>query len=229
MNKAMALSVSLAIFAAGCATPAEVIVSSDYSAQHVKRVALVDFTDFPQMVGSGDIAAGIFEKYLLQAGYQSVDRNQVQAVMREQNLQIYDNSDSQTLAKLAKALNVDALAFGQVNDYSDSQEQTVVESVPVEQSDPIFGKNVEITRANGAEMKSVQDVVTGYSTTESEQTVQDTETTPAHVALSVRLVSGNDGEVLWSASSSSSALHLTDATELASSKLMKAVKDEIKE
>lgn len=228
MNKRTRWIMIAALLLGGCAPPAIVFLSPHYSSGKIKRVALVDFEDYSSMAGSGDITAGIFEKYLILGGYTFIDRNQVAAVMREQNLQVSDNSDAETLSKLGKSLGVDALAFGQVNDFTDSQDQTVMENVPMEQSVPIYGKVVTEANNGPNQVKTVQDVVSGYSTVEGEQSVQETETTPARVAISVRLVDAQGGEVLWSASSAANGIHLTDAVEAASTKLMDAVRGQLK-
>jgi hypothetical protein len=229
MNKRLAGIVLAAALLGGCAPPAIVFLNPHYSAAKVKKVALVDFEDYPGVAGSGDITAGIFEKYLLLGGYTFIDRNQVVAVMREQNLQVSDNSDSETLSKLGKYLGVDALAFGQVNDYTDSQDQTVTENVPMEQSEPVYGKVVMEQTNGNTQVKTVQDVAVGYDTVEGEQSVQETETTPARVAISVRLVDIQGGEVLWSASAAGHGLHLDSAAEQASTNLMDTVKDQTKD
>jgi hypothetical protein len=229
MNKRLlATLLGLAALMAGCAPPAVVFLSAQYQGAKVKRVALVDFGDYPGVAGSGDISAGIFEKYLLLSGYTFVDRNQVLAVMSQQNLQVSGSSDPDTLKRLGQALNVDALAFGQVNDFTDTQSQTVMTSVPIEQSSPVYGKMVTVQGHGESRTKTIQDVAVGYDTVESEQPVQETETDPARVALSVRLVDAQSGEVLWSASASSDGNHLSDAAELASAKLMQGVAAQIK-
>ncbi|HEX4048321.1 MAG TPA: hypothetical protein VH309_10830 [Elusimicrobiota bacterium] len=184
---------------AACAPSAVVVVSPDYQAANVKSVAVSSFSDFPGAPGSGDLAATAFEKYLLQAGYRVVDASQA-----------------------------DAVAIGAVTDYSGASDQTVMVDVPQEQTDPVYGQVVTTQRVGGARVQSTENVVTGYSTTETDQVVPETETVPAHVALSVRLVNAKTNELLWSASSSASGDDLPSATESASSSAMQAVIKKLK-
>ncbi|HXB96859.1 MAG TPA: hypothetical protein VNZ54_02325, partial [bacterium] len=138
-----------ALALAGCAPPAVVFLSPHYSQLKVKQVALVNFQDSPTAPGSGQVAASIFEKYLLLGGYGLADRSQVQTVLDEDSAPLSGNVNLDTLHALAQKLGVDAVAMGQVTDYSDVSDRTVMEDMPLEQSSPILGHTSVSQDVNG--------------------------------------------------------------------------------
>lgn len=217
-----------AFFASACAPPALVFLNAHYDPGRYTKVALVDFEDHPTMVGSGKIADGIFEKYLFLSNYGVVDSRQVSAVFQSMGIQASDNLDLDTLRLLGKKLDVEALIFGQVTDYTDTTDKTVVENVTLEQSSPLYAQVETVQNGQNGVVKTRQDVVTGYALSSVDQPVQQTETVDAHVGLSVRMVDVESGEIVWSASTSASGAHLNDATEAASAQIMHALESSIK-
>jgi hypothetical protein len=207
----------------GCVPPAVVFLSPHYQGAKIRQVALVNFLDHPAAPGSGQVAASIFEKYLLLGGYGLADRSQVQTVLDQDSSPLSGNVDLDTLHALAKKLGVDAVAMGQVTDYSDASDRTVMEDMPLEQTSPILGRQSVEQQVNGVRVRTETDVVTGYATSTTDVPVQSVQTIEAHVGLSVRLVDSQTGEVLWSGSASADAPHLHAAVEEASSTLMQAV------
>jgi hypothetical protein len=212
----------------GCATPAVVMISTAYNPAQVKRVALVSFRDFPGSAGSGGLASDTFEKYLLWGGYGLVERRQVQQLLSEQSLQATDAIDPATIKSMGKILGVDALALGSLTDYTGSRDQTVMVDEPQEQSDPVYGTVTTVQRSGDTRIRSTQQVVTGYATTTTDTIVPETQTVPAHAALTVRLVSVETGEILWEGSADSDGVDLNAATEQASAKIMQAVVQKLK-
>jgi Curli production assembly/transport component CsgG len=224
----MALLV-LAALCSACAPPAVVFLNSHYNPQQVQKVALFDFEDYPGMAGSGKIAAGIFEKYLFLSKYSVVDRRQVQATLAELGIQPTDNLDLYAIRSVGAKLGVDALVFGQVTDFTDTTDRTVVEAMTLEQSSPLYSQVETVQAAQGGGLvKTRQDVLTGYAVSSVDQPVQQTETVDAHVGFSLRMVDVHTGELLWSASSSASGSHLDDAAEQVSSQIISALEASIK-
>jgi hypothetical protein len=212
----------------GCSSPAVVFIASDYNPSHVRRVALLNIADYPDAPGSGEIAASTFEKYLLPAGYSLIERRQVAEILQEQSLNLSGAIDPAAIKSIGKILGVDAVILGNLTEFSNVREQTVMVDIPQEQSDPIYGQTVTVQRNGDSVVKTVQPVITGYNYTQTDQAVPETETLPAHVGMSVRLVDVQTGEVLWISSASSDGVDLTAATEQASSKIMQAVIKQIK-
>jgi hypothetical protein len=219
---------SLALGLSACVPPAIVFLNPHYDPQAIKRVALIDMEDFPAMQGSGKIAAGLFEKYLFLGGYSVLESRQVNAAMEQASLPSSSSLTLTQIQQLGTLLGVDALAFGQLTDFSDSSDKTVIVDMPLEQSSPIYGKVVTVQHSPDGVVKTEQDVVTGYSSTTTDAPIQQTETVYAHVGMSMRLVDAHTGEVLWSASTSGTGQHLNDATEAASAQIMRAVSAQLK-
>ncbi|MDE2489702.1 MAG: hypothetical protein KGM24_02565 [Elusimicrobia bacterium] len=223
MTKRGAIVLLAAVFAAACAPPAAVLVSRSYDPGRVRTVALVSFSDYPGAPGSGAIAAGTFDKYLLLPGYQLIERRQVDALLREQAFDVSGAVDPSQIRRLGKLLGADALAFGTLTDYSAPGQQTELVNTPLENTNPIYGQVVSTRKDHGARITTIQNVVTGYSTTRRDAIVPQTYDIPAHAALAVRLVDVKTGTVLWSASASAVGSDLASALESASAQAMHAV------
>lgn len=197
-----------------------VVISPNYDSTQVQRVALIGFVDYPGIVGSGEITASIFEKYLLISGYTVVERRQVNEILKEQALQLSGALEQSTLRKIGRLLNVDALVIGSINDYTDPREQTVMVDIPLAHSTPIYGKVETVQKKGDTTIKTTENVITGYNFSTSSRIVPRVEQIPAHVGLSVRLVNIETSEVLWSASATAEGEFLSEATEIASSQIM---------
>lgn len=219
---------ALAWALAACASPAVVFVGRGYDPARVRRVALVGFQDFSGLSGSGEIAAATFEKYLLLGNYNLVERRRVNEIIKEQGFGASGAVDPATIRKLGKLLGVDALVLGSLTDFSNVREHTVMVDVPLEQSEPIYGRVVTTQQSGDTTVRTVQKVVTGYSYVQTNQLVPETQTVPARVGLSVRLVDVESGSILWSGSGSSEGDNLASAAEEASSKIMQAVLKQLK-
>jgi hypothetical protein len=226
-----ATRVLLPLLAAGlaaCAATAVVFVSHTYDPQHVRRVAVLSFTDYPGAQGSGELAAGTLEKYLLWADYSLIERRQVQQVLNEQSFQVSDAVDPATISKVGKILGVDALVLGGLTDFTNTREQTVMVDEPQENTTPLYGTIETTQRAGATVVRTTQQVVTGYQTSATDQVVPEVETFPAHVGMSVRLVDVATAELLWSASAASDGADPASATEQASAALMQGVVAQLK-
>ncbi|MDE2143131.1 MAG: hypothetical protein KGJ84_12045 [Elusimicrobia bacterium] len=231
MTSRARLLLSLLLAAAtlsSCAPAAVVVVSSAYDPAVTRRVALVSFDDYPGTPGSGEIAAGIFDKYLLLGGYRLMERRQVVQVLREHAFELSGSFDRNQVRALGKLLGVDALAFGSLTDFTDARQQTSLVDMPLENTNPIYGQVVTVQKNRGTRVTTIQNVVTGYSTTRTSAVMPQTMTLPAHVGLSMRLVDARTAEVLWSASASSSGSDLPSAAEEAAASAMRAVAAQLK-
>jgi len=216
------LGLASAVLAA-CGSPAVVLVSPDYNPAQVRRVALAGFADFPGAAGSGEMAAGAFEKYLLLAGYRLVERRQAVSLLRERDLQLSDDVDPGRVKDAGRILGVDALVFGSLTDFKSASEQTVMVDMPHDEVDPLYGQISTTRRVGDARVTTVQNVVTGYATTRTDVVVPQTQFLPASAGVSARLVDARSGEVLWSVSAAGDGDSLGAALETASSRAMQAV------
>jgi len=180
--------VPLALLAA-CATPNVAYnPRADFSA--IKRVAVITFSG-PQ----GDTAADLMTQSLVAHGADVVERQRLDAVMKEQSLTATSSFDPATAKELGKILGVDALFIG-----------TVAESTP--QSSYLV---------SGAQNPIVANVTqVGNGTVYSGGSVlgmpnSQILSTTANVALISRMVDVQTGTILWSASMSYEGFDLTSA------------------
>jgi TolB-like protein len=203
----------------GCATPAVVFVSPDYNPQQLKRVAIMDFDDFPGQSGTGPLVSDIFGKYLISSPFQLIERSEVDKILQAQNISASEASNPAQTEAVGKVLGVNAVVLGSLSEFSNTSEQTVMVDIPQEQTDPVLG---EIYTRHGPVMG-----VTGYTTTVTDQSVPETETLPARVGISARMVDVKTGAVLWSGSSSADGMNLSSAAEDASSSLVQALQKAI--
>lgn len=223
--------VLLSLLAGGlsaCAPRAVVVVSGAYEPARIQRVALTALADYSGAAGSGAIASDTLEKYLLGTGYRLVERRQAEQILREHNFSLSGVVDQSQIKEIGRLLGVDALVLGSVTDYTSSRDHTVLVDMPLEQTDPIYSQVVTTKREGDARVRTTENVVTGYAVTRTSQVLPLTQTLPAQVALAVRLVDVQTGEVLWSASSSADGSTLTLALEDASSSAMKEVTKQLK-
>ena len=213
----------------GCATPAVVMVSSNYKPQEIKRAAFVGFDDYPGQQGSGALVADAFEKYLLKGPYPLVARSEADQALTQQHLTLGTAANTKHLATLGAALNVDAVILGSVAEYTNTSEQTVMVNEPQEESDPIIGEVVTRQRQRGQVVTTRQPVVTGYVTSYTNQIVPETQTLPARVGINVRMVRIKGGEVLWSGSGMGDGMTLSAAAEDAAQRVMNTLEKKLRE
>jgi len=207
----------------GCASRAIVFINPNYITQHVSQVTVLAFADFPGQQGSGAIVTDIFEKYLFNLKYNVVDPTQAQQALNTQPANS-TGLDAQALAALGKTLNVDAVVTGTVSEMTNASEQTVMVDMPQEDTEPVYQQTVVQGRHGQVRTVTQQ---TGVQTVYSDQTVPETETLPARVGLSVRLVSTKNGELLWSGSGTADGLDISNAAEVAAAKIIQALQKKL--
>lgn len=176
--KKLILMLTAPLLLAACATP-KVAVNprADFSA--IKRVAVLSFSG-----SQGDLAADILTQSLMERGADVVERQRLDAVMKEQSLSASSAFDPATAKQLGRLLGVDALFVG-----------TVAQNTP--QSSYIV-TNAKVNIGSGVTQVS-------NGTVYSEGTVMgmpDSQilSTTANVSLISRMVDVQTGSILWSAS-----------------------------
>jgi hypothetical protein len=107
---------------AGCAT-AKVAVNEHADFSRIHRVTVATFGG-----PSGDVAADLLTQDLLDHGADVVERQRLDAVLREQNLAGQNILDSDTVKKVGKILGVDAIFVGTVATNVPSQSYIVTSS-----------------------------------------------------------------------------------------------------
>ncbi len=165
-------------FLAACATP-KVAFNPRADFSSIKRVAVLSFTGT-----KGDLAADLMTQSLIEHGADVIERQHLDAVMKEQSLTASSAFDPATAKQLGKLLGVDALFVG-----------TVAESTP--QSSYIVSqsqnpRSTTITQVSGGNVYS-EGAVMGMPNSQLLSTT-------ANVSLVSRMVDVQTGSILWSAS-----------------------------
>ncbi|PKM97638.1 MAG: hypothetical protein CVU79_07320 [Elusimicrobia bacterium HGW-Elusimicrobia-3] len=176
MKKQLLLPVLLLL--AACAAPRVAVnPRSDFSS--VKRVAVISFSG-----PSGELAADLMTQSLLMHGADVVERQRLDAVLREQSLADSGSFDPATAKQLGKLLGVDALFVGTV------AESTPQSSYIVSQSDN--PRHTSMTQVSGGTVYSEGSVM-GMPNSQLLSTT-------ANVSLLSRMVDVQTGSIMWSAS-----------------------------
>lgn len=217
----MSLFAAAALVLGACAT-ATVAIKTDFDFTRVKRVAVMGFADHPAQPGSGESLSGAFEVELLAAGYNLVERSQVDKVLREKKLSAGDAKAAKIVGKL---LGVDALLFGRITDFHEPRETIRHADVVDVSQDPIYvRKNRTVRNADGTSATTEETVLTGYRTTRVVRREPRAITTYGRLGVSARLVYVPTGEVLWSGSDAGSVYTFEESARSVAGSILKAVK-----
>jgi hypothetical protein len=117
----------------------------------------------------------------------------------------------------------DAIITGSISELTDTSEQTVLVDVPQEVTTPVY-QDVVVQGRRGQFAVNEQ---VGTQTTETDQSVPETEVLPARAGLNVRMVSAKSGELLWSGSASADGMDISSAAEAVASKIVDALQKEL--
>jgi len=171
------LLLPLLFLLAACAAP-KVAFNPRADFTSVKRVAVLSFSG-----PKGDLAADLMTQSLLENGADVIERQRLDAVMREQSLTASSAFDPSTARQLGRLLGVDALFVG-----------TVAESTP--QSSYIVSQSANpqsnVTQVSGGTIYSEGSVL-GMPNSQLLSTT-------ANVSLLSRMVDVQTGSIMWSAS-----------------------------
>ncbi|MHB2025250.1 MAG: CsgG/HfaB family protein [Elusimicrobiota bacterium] len=208
------------LLVAACANnpPPFVYVSPAYNPAQTRNVAVVGFKDYPGSPGSGDLVSSVFQSYILSLNYNLIERQQVQSVLNEQSFDLSGNVNIGTIEQMGKLLGADALILGSITSYADASEQTIMVDVPQENFAPVFGGGAAIGPFGAYAATSG---VIPYETTTS---IPETQTLPAQIGISARLVSVKTGSVLWSGAAVRDGSNISAAAQNAS----RAIVDDLK-
>ncbi len=180
---------SLALLAA-CVTPARVAVNPRADFSTIKRVAVLPFSG-----PKGDLAADMLTQSLILHGADVIERQRLDAVLKEQSLSSSTSFDSATAKQLGKLLGVDAIFVG-----------TVGESTP-QASYLVSGSNnpivTNVTQVSGSYVYSGGSVM-GMPNSQILSTT-------ANVSLISRMVDVQTGSIMWSASMSYEGFDISSA------------------
>lgn len=178
MKKLRLTLIAAPLLLAACATPKVAInPRADFTA--IKRVAVLSFNG-----AQGDLAADLMTQSLMEHGADVIERQHLDAVMKEQSLTSSSAFDPATARQLGRLLGVDALFVGTV------AQSTPQSSYIVTNSKVNIGSGV--TQVNNGTVYSEGSVLG----------MPDSQilSTTANVSLVSRMVDVQTGSILWSAS-----------------------------
>jgi len=102
----------VSLFLGSCASQS-VFLKKGYDFSQVRRIAVIQFKDPTSTGSTGSMVSQLFMKYFLESGYNVVERDELDAIMREKQL-----SDSNLLnpdtVKQFKLSGIDAIVTGTV-------------------------------------------------------------------------------------------------------------------
>ncbi len=107
------LFVFLGIMLSSCGSTATIVMKQNYDFSKIKRIAVIDFKDSPNYPNSGSIVSELFAKYLLMTGFNIIEREQMDTLLREHNLQLTNLMDPETITQF-KLLGIDAIVTGSI-------------------------------------------------------------------------------------------------------------------
>lgn len=179
-NIRILLALPVLALPAACVTPRVAVnPRADFSA--IKRVAVLPFNG-----PKGELAADMLTQSLMARGADVVERQRLDAVLKEQALSASTSFDSTTAKLLGKILGVDAIFVGTVG------ESTPQASYLISGSDSPIVANV--TRVSGSSVHSGGSVPGMHNS--------QIFSTTANVSLVSRMVDVPTGSIMWSASMS---------------------------
>ncbi len=223
MNKRLGLYLALFLGLTGCASNL-VTVNKTYDHSKIKRVAVLGFEAYEGIPSSGRTMTGVFEKWLMTAGYRLIEREQVDKVLKEQNFQLAGGVDKDQAVKLGKILGVDALVMGSVVVYSQDQSSIVMVNIrSVTQEPVIVKKDVQIVR-NGKTVIEQVDSVVDYRVTHHNEKQPQVYRIQAQSGVVAKMVDTESGELIWVGSDTAEGVNVQDASEYVVRRIVKALK-----
>lgn len=177
LRLAALLAALAALLLAGCVGP-QVAVNANADFTRIHRVAVASFGG-----PGGDVAADLLTQDLLEHGADVVERQRLDAVLREHQLAAGNYLDPSTLKKMGRILGVDAIFVGTVANNVASQSYLVT------------------SQANGINVNTVTPVNRGMLRSEgSALGLPDSQiiTSAAQASLIARMVDVETGSILWS-------------------------------
>jgi curli biogenesis system outer membrane secretion channel CsgG len=103
----------LTIFISSC-NMETIVMKPGYDFNKIKRIAVLQFRDSAYYPNSGAMVSELFVKYMLKAGYNVVERDEIDAILREHNLAISGALNPEQVKEYGKICGVDAFVTGTI-------------------------------------------------------------------------------------------------------------------
>jgi curli biogenesis system outer membrane secretion channel CsgG len=103
------------IFLSSCGGMDSIIVKQGYDFSKIKRVAVLEFKNAPYTANTaGSMASELFTKYLLQTGYNVIERDEINSILREHQLSVSGALNPEQVKEFGKIAGVDAIITGSI-------------------------------------------------------------------------------------------------------------------
>lgn len=216
MRTTFILCIAWGVLATGCLAPTA--ISTRYDFRRIRRIGVLKFESPPQSrLGVSDI----FQKYLLDQGYNVIERTKLDAIMHEQKLGQTGLISSKSAKEIGRMLGVDALIMGQVISYYPERKRIVMIETKSKIEEPIFKTKMK-KLPNGSFVQVREQV--GTRIRYEDKKVPQVFTIDAQVGLVGKLVDVETGEVVWVGSSTSEGVNAQIALESVVSYLVRKLR-----
>lgn len=115
--------VILSLALSGCLE--KVILKKGYDFSKIKRIAVFDFQDYAYAPNSGQMAANIVSKYLINAGYNIVERSELEKIINEQKLSMSGLVNPDQIKQFGKISGCDVVITGAVTQYLSERKEII--------------------------------------------------------------------------------------------------------
>lgn len=114
INKTLiSLLLLLPVFLVSCASNT-VVMKPGYDFSKIKRIAVIEFRNSAYYPNSGSMVSQLFAKYMLKAGYNVIERDELEALLRERQLSTANLLEPSTVLNYGKLLGIDAIVTGSI-------------------------------------------------------------------------------------------------------------------
>ncbi len=108
------IAVCTALFLSSCSVNS-VVLKKGYDFSRIHRVAVLDFKETSYYNNAGSMVSELFVKHLLNTGYDIIERNELDALLKERNLSLsglLDNTEQ--VKEFRKISGIDAIITGTI-------------------------------------------------------------------------------------------------------------------
>ena len=204
-----------------CACTPKTVISPTYDFNQLNRIGIMAFSNaWTDLNG----VENLFAKYFIRAGYQVVERAQLENILREHHISVSGYLDPATTREIGRILGVDALLIGEVSSYSPARTELTLTTTRKSESHPVLQQDV---------MQLPDGTYVAYTRQVGTQVSHRSETTPteytinAKVAVIAKLVDVQTAEIIWIGSDTEESSRALDAADYLARQLVKSFSKEL--
>ncbi|MBN1622239.1 MAG: hypothetical protein JW871_06575 [Endomicrobiales bacterium] len=200
MNRFSCFSkILLAVFLFSSCGRSTLQVKKNFNFNQIERIAVIKFDDYYGNPNSGKMAADSFASHFIGAGFNVIERSDMDKIMDERELMARGVVDTSRLKEIGKIYGVDALVIGSVNIFKEGVRDEVGTQI------------IERTQH-------------GEKTIQATQTIF----LPAEVGVTCKMLSIDTGEIIFIASSSFEGANTQTAMEFLASSIARKLRKYLK-